>query len=85
MIVNKDIFENKWEQIRAQTKEWWSLMSDDDLKKVETAPIKFDKYVTMLQVKYGYTWVHAREEINRQVTELKTDSANDLSDKEKIR
>ena len=47
MIVNKDIFENKWEQIRAQTKEWWSLMSDDDLKKVEKAPIKFDKYVTM--------------------------------------
>lgn len=85
MIVNKDVFENKWKQIRAQSKVWWSLITDDDLNKVEKAPMKFDKYVTMLQVKYGYTRVHAKEEINRRVTELQTDSTNDLSDKEKIR
>jgi hypothetical protein len=85
LIVNKDVFENKWKQIRAQSKVWWSLITDDDLNKVEKAPMKFDKYVTMLQVKYGYTRVHAKEEINRRVTELKTDSTNDLSDKEKIR
>jgi uncharacterized protein YjbJ (UPF0337 family) len=85
LIVNKDVFENKWKQIRAQSKDWWSLITDDDLNKVEKAPIKFDKYVTMLQVKYGYTRVQAREEINRRVTELKTDSINELSDKEKIR
>jgi hypothetical protein len=83
--VNKDVFESKWKQIRAQSKVWWSLITDDDLNKVDKAPIKFDKYVTMLQVKYGYTRVHAREEINRRVTELKTDSTTDLSDKEKIR
>ena len=70
MNVNKDIFENKWEQIRTQTKVWWSLFTDDDLSKVEKAPIKFDKYAMMLRVKYGYTHERARQEINRRVTEL---------------
>jgi hypothetical protein len=70
MNVNKDVFEDKWEQIRAQTQVWWSLFNEDDLKKVEKAPIKLDKYAMMLRVKYGYTHERARQEINRRVTEL---------------
>jgi hypothetical protein len=81
--VNKNIFEDKWEQIRAQSKGWWSLFTDDDLNKVEKAPIKFDKYVTMLQVKYGYTRVHAKEEINSRVTAMETNLVNDPGNKEK--
>ena len=68
--MNKDIFENKWEQIRAQSKVWWSLFTDDDLNKVEKAHIKRDKYVVMLQVKYGYTRERAREEINKRIAGL---------------
>ena len=85
MNLNKDIFENKWDQIRAQSKVWWSLFSDDDLNKVEKAPIKFDKYVMMLRVKYGYTREQARVEISRRVREPETNLFNDLSDKEKRR
>lgn len=48
MNVTKDIFENKWEQIRAQSKAWWSLFSEDDLNKMEKAPVKRDKYAMML-------------------------------------
>lgn len=70
MNVNKDIFEKKWEQIRAQSQVRWGLFSDDDLKKVDKAPIKFDKYAMMLRVKYGYTHERAREEINKQIAEL---------------
>ena len=83
MNVNKDIFEAKWEQIRAQTKVWWILFTDDDLNKVEKAPVKFDKYVLILRVKYGYTRERAREEINRRVRELKNNLFNDHSEKEK--
>lgn len=71
MNVNKDVFEDKWEQIRTQTQAWWSLFSEDDLKKVEKAPIKLDKYAMMLRTKYGYTHERARQEINRRVAELK--------------
>jgi hypothetical protein len=70
MNVNKDIFENKWEQIRAQSKVWWSLFTEEDLKKVEKAPIRLDKYAMMLRMKYGYTHERAREEISKRITDL---------------
>src|SRR5512133_2787673 len=70
MNVNKDVFENKWEQIRAQSRVWWGLFSEDDLNKVAKAPIKRDKYAMMLRVKYGYTQQRAREEINQRITDL---------------
>jgi hypothetical protein len=70
MNVNKDVFENKWEQIRAQSKVWWGLFSEDDLNKVEKAPSKRDKYAMMLRVKYGYTHERAGEEINNHVSDL---------------
>ena len=70
MNVNKDVFENKWEQIRAQSTAWWSLFSEDDLNKVEKAPVKRDKYAMMLRVKYGYSHERAREEISKRITDL---------------
>lgn len=65
MMMNKALFEEKWSVIRGQSTEWWSLMADYDLVKVDKADVKFDKFVTMLQVKYGYTRQQAREEIGR--------------------
>src|ERR1041385_3816228 len=70
MNVNKEVFENKWEQIRAQSKVWWSLFSEDDLNKVEKAAIKSDKYAMMLRVKYGYTHERVKEEINKRIADL---------------
>jgi hypothetical protein len=40
-------------------------MADYDLIKVDKAEVKFDKFVTMLQVKYGYTRQKARDEIGK--------------------
>ena len=72
MNVNKDVFENKWEQIRAQSKAWWSLFSEDDLNEVEKATVKRDKYAMLLRVKYGYTHERAGEEINKHITDLES-------------
>jgi len=65
--MDKDVFEEKWEQIQAQTRTWWSLFSEDDLIKVDKAPVKRGKYVVMLQVKYGYSRQRAWEEIRKRV------------------
>ena len=70
MNVNKDVFEAKWGQIRDQTQAWWSLFSEEDIKKVEKAPVKLDKYAMMLRIKYGYTHERAREEINKHIATL---------------
>ena len=65
MAMNKALFEENWKEIRGQSTQRWSLMSEQDLVKVDKADVKFDKFVTMLQVKYGLTRQQARDEINR--------------------
>jgi hypothetical protein len=66
MINQKSKFDEQWKLIRGQSTEWWSLMAEHDLKKVDKAEDKLDKFVTILQVKYGYTRQQAREEINKR-------------------
>ena len=73
-MINKAIFEEKWKMIRSQSTNWWSLMAEYDLVKVDKAEVKFDKFTTMLQVKYGYTRQKAREEVNRLWNEYETNS-----------
>jgi hypothetical protein len=72
--MNRALFEEKWEVIRDQANLWWSLMADFDLKKVDKADAKFDKFVTMLQVKYGLTRPQAREEITKRWAEYEAKS-----------
>lgn len=71
--MNKNLFESKWQQIRDQSAAWWNLMSEYDLNKVDKAEVKFDKYVTMLQVKYGYTRKQAKLEIEKRVAEFEAE------------
>ena len=65
MAMNKVLFEENWKEIRSQSTQRWSLIAEHDLVKVDKAEVKFDKFVTMLQVKYGMTRELARDEINR--------------------
>jgi hypothetical protein len=62
----KSKFDQKWKVIRGQSTDWFSLLAEHDLKKVDKADDKLDKFMTILQVKYGYTPQQAREEINRR-------------------
>jgi uncharacterized protein YjbJ (UPF0337 family) len=62
--MNKDVFEGKWKQMRGQVREWWGKLSDDDLDQVAG---KYDKFIGLLQEKYGYTREHAEEEFNRRM------------------
>jgi len=76
MIMNRELFEEKWDEIRSQSTGGWSLMADYDLLKVDKAEIKFDKFVTMLRVKYGYTRQKAREEIGKLWAEYEAKNKN---------
>jgi len=48
-------------------------MSETDLIKVDKAEVKFDKYITMLQVKYGYTRQQAKTDISTRVAEFEAE------------
>lgn len=74
--INKALFESKWKQIRSQTPGWWSLMSDEEMNKVDKADSKFDRYVTMLQVKYGYTREQAIKEVGKHVEAYEAEQKN---------
>jgi hypothetical protein len=63
--LNKALFEEKWKLIREQINGRWSLMVEYDLIKVDKADVKFDKFVNMLQVKYGYSRQKARDEVGK--------------------
>ena len=76
MAMNRTIFDENWKLIRTQTTVRWSLMADFDLLKVDKAEDKYDRYVTMLQVKYGYTRQQAREEVNKLWMEYETKRRN---------
>ncbi len=58
-LMNNDVFEGKWKQIRGKAKVWWGKLTDDDLDKVEG---NYEKLIGLLQEKYGYTREEAEEE-----------------------
>ena len=68
MAVQKSKFDANWKTIRRQSMDWWSLLAEHDLKKVDKAEDKQDKFVTLLQVKYGDSREQARDEINKRWT-----------------
>ena len=79
-MINKSIFEEEWTAIRSQSTAWWGLMAEYDLIKVDKAEVKFDKYVTLLQVKYGYTRQKAREELDRRLAEYRANKKKNESE-----
>jgi hypothetical protein len=72
MAISRAVFEENWKEIRGQSTGRWNLMAEFDLVKVDKAEVKFDKFVTMLQVKYGLTRQQARDEVNRLWIERET-------------
>ena len=76
--MNKTIFEENWKLIRSQSTGWWDLMGEHDLSKVDKTDAKFDKFVTMLQVKYGYTRQKAREEIGKLWAKYESENKSEI-------
>jgi uncharacterized protein YjbJ (UPF0337 family) len=67
--MNADIFSGKWKQMRGQVKVAWGNLTDDDLDKVNG---EYDKFVGLLQEKYGYTRERAEQEVDRHFTPHET-------------
>ena len=55
--MNEDILKSQWKQMRGQIKEWWSVLTDDDLNKING---QRDRLIGLLQQKYGFTKEQAK-------------------------
>ena len=66
--MNEDILKGQWKQIRGQMKEWWGVLTDDDLDKING---QRDQLIGVLQQKYGFTKDQATREIDDRLAQLK--------------
>ena len=64
--MNNDEFEGKWKQVRGQAKVWWGKLTDDDLEQVGG---KFDRFIGLIQEKYGHTRENVENEFNKRMAE----------------
>jgi uncharacterized protein YjbJ (UPF0337 family) len=67
-MINKEIYESRWQEIHGQIKGWWGQITDDDLKQAGSSA---EKIVSLLQQRYDYTRQGAEEEFNRRINNVK--------------
>lgn len=61
--MNADVFKGQWKQLRGRVKQTWGDLTDDDLAKIDGS---YDRFVGVLQEKYGYTKEEAQKKIDEQ-------------------
>ncbi len=66
--MNEDILQGQWKQIRGKVKEWWSVLTDDDLNRING---QRDQLIGLLQQKYGFTKDQATRELDDHLALLK--------------
>lgn len=65
--MNEDILKGQWTQIRGQVKQWWGMLTDDDLNKING---KRDQLIGKLQERYGYSKEQAVKQIDERLAEF---------------
>ena len=66
--MNEDILKGQWKQLRGQIKEWWGVLTDDDLDKIDG---QRDQLIGKLQDKYGFTKEQATRELDDRLAQLR--------------
>jgi uncharacterized protein YjbJ (UPF0337 family) len=62
-VMNWDVNQGKWKELKGQVKERWGKLTDDDMDVIAG---KKDQLVGTIQKKYGY----ARDEAEREVDDF---------------
>ena len=66
--MNEDILKGQWMQLRGKIQEWWGMLTDDDLDRING---QRDQLIGMLQEKYGYTKDQATRELDDHLAQLR--------------
>ena len=59
--MNKDILKGKWNQLKSDIRGWWTDLTDDDVQRIQGDT---EKFIRVLQEKYGYGREKAEQELN---------------------
>ena len=66
--MNEDILKDQWKQLRGQIKQWWAVLTDDDLDKING---RREQLIGKLQEKYGFTKDQATRELDDRLAQLR--------------
>jgi len=66
--MNEDILKGQWKQLRGQIKQWWGVLTDDDLDKING---RREQLIGKLQEKYGFTKDQATRELDDRLAQLR--------------
>lgn len=58
--MSSAILKGQWKKLRGEIKKRWGKLTDDELDQVEG---EWDKFVALIQLKYGYTKEQAEARI----------------------
>jgi uncharacterized protein YjbJ (UPF0337 family) len=61
VMVNKDILQGKWKQMRGKVKQQWGKLTGDQLDRINGTD---DELTGLVQENYGYTFEKARQELD---------------------
>lgn len=67
--MNQDILRGKWNQFKGDVKRQWGKLTDDDLTRIEG---DYDKFVGVLQERYGWERDRAQQELDTYLRETRT-------------
>ncbi len=65
--MNAETVKEQWPQIRELARLWWSVLTNDDLDKIDG---RLDRLISLLQDKYGFTQDQAARDIQDRLAEL---------------
>jgi uncharacterized protein YjbJ (UPF0337 family) len=63
-MLNEDIFEGKWNQLKGKIKQQWGELTDDDLDRITG---KRDEIIGLVQERYGWDRARAETEFDQFV------------------
>ena len=66
--MNEDILKGQWKQLRGQIKQWWGVLTDDDLDKING---RREQLIGKLQEKYGFSKDQATRELDDRLAQLR--------------
>ena len=61
-MINVDLFENQWKEIRENVRPRWPALTDTNVDLIDG---HIDVLIDLLQEKYGYSRSLAEDEVNR--------------------
>ena len=73
-MMNKNILEGKWKQVRGAVREKWGALTDDELDQIAG---NSERLAGLLQEKYGYSQIEAERQIDEFLEDAKVTDYTD--------